>query len=253
MTTAMSTPDQRYQRRLTQKAVTGLPTEDILYAIFHEFATLHQQGRRFAIYPQMNLKWKPHDTRDRRSEVPDFGLGNFTLPVTIPTFKLRCGVEAKWAIEKMTSLPSANAIKSDPDVESMFHSLSFQAQNQAKAAYKNGYPLSPNGVQWILLVGPYWMPKTFGPFSEAESTVRAHKVSESADFAASLSLAAEIQGPPSRITELYLLGTQESYNRLEQIIASTDHLAQPLIQAMTSWYVTAPYTACKVINRNTRT
>jgi len=55
------------------------------------------QGRRLAIYPQMNLKWKPQDARDRRS---GFGLRNFTLPATIPTFKLRCGVEAKRAIEK---------------------------------------------------------------------------------------------------------------------------------------------------------
>ena len=55
--------------------------EDVLYAIFHEFAILHQQHHCFAIYPQMSLKWKPHDSQDRRSEVPDFGLGNFTPQV----------------------------------------------------------------------------------------------------------------------------------------------------------------------------
>ncbi|KAF8315781.1 uncharacterized protein EI90DRAFT_3087371, partial [Cantharellus anzutake] len=142
-----STPEQRYRRRLAQKAVTGLPTEAILYAIFNEFVSLHQQQHRFVIYPQMNLKWKPQDVRDRRSEVPDFGLGNFTLPTTgHPLFKLRCGVEAKRALEIMAPLPPANLIMSDLDVKSMFHSLSFQAQNQAKAAYKNEYPLSPNGV-----------------------------------------------------------------------------------------------------------
>jgi hypothetical protein len=236
----MSTSEERYQNRLAQKAVTGLPREEILYAIFNEFATLHQGQRRFAVYPQMDLKWKPQDPQDRRSEVPDFGLGNFTLPGTNqPKFKLRCGVEAKRASHIMASLPPASEIMSNPDVASMFHTLSFQAQNQAKAAYKNGYPLSPNGVQWILLIGPYWTPKTFGPFSEAESTVRAHKLSGSADFAASLNLISQMQGPAPMLTELYLLGTPESFNRLEQIIASTDHLAQPFVQAMTSWYASA--------------
>ena len=49
------TPEQRYQRKLTEKAVIGHPKEDILYAIFNEFAILHQQGHCFVIYPQMNL------------------------------------------------------------------------------------------------------------------------------------------------------------------------------------------------------
>jgi hypothetical protein len=102
----------------------------------------------------MNLKWKPQDTRDRRSEVPDFGLGNFTLPNSSPNFKLRCGVEAKRAINIMTGLPPPSSIMHIHDVKYLFHILSFQAENQAKAAYKNGYPLSDNGVQWILLVGP---------------------------------------------------------------------------------------------------
>ena len=61
-------------------------------------------------------------------------------------------------------------------------------------------------------------------FSEAESTVRAHKTSGSADF---------------ELDELCLLGAQESFSQLEEIIASTDHLTQPFIQAMTSWYVAA--------------
>ena len=235
----MFSPEQRYQRNLAEKAVIGRPTEDILYAVFNEFAILHQQRHRFVIYPQMNLKWKPQDTRDRRSEVPDFGLGNFTLPNSSPNFKLRCGVEAKRAINIMTSLPPASSIMHIEDVESLFHILSFQAENQAKAAYKNGYPLSDNGVQWILLVGPYWVPKMFGPFSEAESTVRAHKTSGSADFEATMELLNQMEGPPPQLDELYLLSTQESFSRLEEIIASTDQLAQPFTQTMTSWYVAA--------------
>ena len=89
-------------------------------------------------------------------EVPDFGLGNFTLLNSSSNFKLRCGVEAKRAMNIMTSLPPASSIMHIQDVEPLFHILSFQAENQARAAYKNGYPLSDNGgIQWILLVGPY--------------------------------------------------------------------------------------------------
>ncbi|KAF8626895.1 hypothetical protein AX15_004643 [Amanita polypyramis BW_CC] len=103
----MFSPEQRYQRNLAERAGIGGPTEDILYAVFNKFAILHQQRHRFVIYLQMNLKWKLQDTRDRRSEVPDFNLG-FTLPNSSPNFKLRCGVEAKRAINIMTSLPPAS-------------------------------------------------------------------------------------------------------------------------------------------------
>jgi len=229
-----SIPERNYQRRLVLNAVTDHPTEDVLYAIFHEFAILHQQHHRFAIYPQMSLKWKPHDSQDRRSEVPDFGLGNFTPPGVLPHFKLRCGVEAKRADYMMASLPTASSIMGLANIASLFHALSFQAQNQAKAAYKNGYPLSDDGVDWILLIGPYWLPKKFGPFSEAQSTVRAHKISDSADFEETLNLLEAMDGPPPILDELYLLGTEESFTRLGQIIASTDQLAQPFIDAMSA-------------------
>ena len=52
----------------------------------------------------------------------------------------------------MDSLPTADSIKGLANVASLFHTLSFQAQNQAKAVYKNGYPLSDDGVDWILLL-----------------------------------------------------------------------------------------------------
>ncbi|KAF8470430.1 hypothetical protein DFH94DRAFT_210026 [Russula ochroleuca] len=120
----------------------------------------------------------------------------------------------------------------DNNVTSLFHYLSLQAENSAKTAYKNGYPLSDNGVQWILVAGPYWTPKSFGPFSEAESTVPVHEVSDSSEFEATMESLG--RDSPPVLDELYLLGTQESFARLEEIIASTDQLAQPIIEAMTS-------------------
>ena len=135
-----------------------------------------------------------------------------SLPDSSPNFKLCCGVEAKHAINIMTSLPPASSIMHIHDVKSLFQILSFQAENQAKAAYKNGYPLSGNGIQWILLVGPYWIPKIFGPFSEAQSTVHAHKTSGSANLEAMMELLNQMEGPPPQLDELYLLGTQESFS-----------------------------------------
>ena len=114
--------------------------EDALYAIFNEFATLHLQRRCFVIYPQMNLKWKPQDAQDRRAEVPDFGLGNFILPGSLPSFKLRCGVEAKRAINIMASLPPANSIMRSYDVASLLHSSLFRLRIKPKQPIRINAP-----------------------------------------------------------------------------------------------------------------
>ena len=112
----------------------------------------------------------------------------------------------------MTSLPPASSLMHKPGVRSLFHRLSLQAENQAKAAYKSTFPLSDNGIPWILLVGPYWIPKTFGPFLEAKSTVHALKPSGSGDFEATMELLDQMKHSPPGLDELYLLGTQESFN-----------------------------------------
>jgi hypothetical protein len=75
----------------------------------------------------------------------------------------------------------------------------------------------------------------FGPFLEAESTVRAHKKgSDSADYEELERTLDAMHGAPRELQELYLLNTNESFDRLEGILASTDHLAQPYINAMSS-------------------
>ncbi|KAI9444898.1 hypothetical protein H4582DRAFT_1911931 [Lactarius indigo] len=86
-------------------------------------------------------------------------------------------------------LPSANSIMSEFDV--MAEQL----------------PLIRQRVQWILLIGPYWLPKTFSPFSEAKSTVRAYKISDGSDLDAALKLLSRIKSPSPKLDELYLLST----------------------------------------------
>ncbi|KAF8623891.1 hypothetical protein AX15_006146 [Amanita polypyramis BW_CC] len=109
----------------------------------------------------MSLKWSP-GKHDQRAEIP-VGIGN----LTVPPFKLRFGVEAKRVIGGM---PPPALLINHTDVVYAFHWLSFQAKNQAKAAIKNNYPIVNNStiVQWILLIGPYWIPVTF---TDGELTV----------------------------------------------------------------------------------
>jgi len=217
------------------KAVVGRPLEDVTYAVFTEFLIEHKNpGDRFIIYPQLSLKWKPQDERDRRAEVPDVGVGNFTLPGTNPPFKLRFGVEAKRSLDAMKSLPPASSLSTNDDVLTAFHHLHYQAKNQAKAAIKNLFPIShgTDTVDWILLVGPYWVPVTFGAFTDAELTVRAHKTSSSADWKESAKEIKRVAGPPAALQELFLLCDDASAQRLEEIIASTDAAAKPLIDAL---------------------
>ena len=157
-------PSSAYWRNVALKAVVGLPWEDVAYAVFTEFLVKHKNPyERFIIYPQLSLKWSP-GRHDRCAEIPDVGVGNLTVPGHNPPFKLCFGVEAKRAIVAMGGMPPPASLIDHPDVVYAFHQLSLQAKNQAKAAIKNNYPIANNStiIQWILLIGPYWIPVTFG-------------------------------------------------------------------------------------------
>jgi hypothetical protein len=45
-----------------------------------------------------------------------------------------------------------------------------------------------------------------------------------------MKLARPRNGTPPELAEIYLLGTRESYDRLEELISFTDVLAQPFIE-----------------------
>ena len=88
----------------TQKK-TSRRRSQVAYAVFVEFLGRHKMPfERFVIYSQLSLKWKPDVKEDRRLEIPDLGVGNFTAVGVMPPFKLRFGVEAKRAIEEMKGL-----------------------------------------------------------------------------------------------------------------------------------------------------
>ena len=97
-------PTPTYWKNVALKAVVNSPPEDIVYAVFTEFLTqLKTPQECFVIYPQVSLKWKPYAEQDKRGEVLDVGVGNFTFPGTSPTFKLRFGVEAKRSRNRATT------------------------------------------------------------------------------------------------------------------------------------------------------
>lgn len=225
----MMPPTPAYWWNIALKAVVGTPCEDIMYAVFTEFLMAHKDlQEHFVIYPQLSLKWKLDDPQDKRSEVPDVGVGNFTLPGTVPTFMLHFGVEAKRAVQAMHLLPPAQSLCEDREVLLTFHRLFYQAKNQAKAAIKNQYPINGNTVDWILLVGPYWRVCMFRPFLEAELTVHGHKHTESADFIETLEEQARMATPPLALLNLFLLSTTKSRDCLQALLVLTDPAATAL-------------------------
>jgi hypothetical protein len=68
--------------------------EDVTYAVITELLLQYKHPvERFVLYPQLSLRWKPDDLKDTRAEIPDIGVGNFSLQA--PCFKMRLGIEAK--------------------------------------------------------------------------------------------------------------------------------------------------------------
>jgi hypothetical protein len=202
------------------------PREDITYPVISEFISEHKIPLdRFVIYPQISLRWKPDNLADLRAEVPDFGLGNFTLKE--PYFKIRVGAEAKRIMEQiMASLPAPETIQGNAEVMGAFHVLYYQGEDQAKAAIKGKMTFS-NTLPFLLFVGPYWVHVRYGPFSEAQLTVRTHKPSPSADWVEANKAMRRLKAAPVE-RRLFLLGTADSAAELEKIIAATDSVAQAL-------------------------
>ena len=193
-----------------------------VYAVFTDFLYRHKSPQRFLVAPKLSLARKPKDEVDGRKVIVDIGVVNTTRPGSDPPVKLRLGVEIKRALDVMETLPPPACIISNPDVESAFHALSLRAQDQAKTAIRNKYTFSDT-VDWIVLIGPYWTDFRFGPFTEAQLAAQAPNPSPSAG-----------SGPVPHLPDLFLLCEDDSYRRLEAILASTDGEAQHLVDAMGS-------------------
>jgi hypothetical protein len=200
-----------------------LVREDVVYGIITDFLLEHKvPSDRFVICPQLSIPWNPANPFDRRREVPDMAIVNFNLADHPILYRLRLGIEAKRPVPVMANLPLPDLIQDEVVVRSAFHTARFQAENQAKAAYKNERIANPlGGVPWLLFVGPYWALEHFGPFTAEQLTVRSRKTSDSGDFLASEELEAALAGAPDPVV-LQLLGTAASVTRIEEILVATD-------------------------------
>ena len=224
------TNKQRYYQKVAWKASRNEPDESIVYAVLVEFLVLHKNPPfRFIIYPQMSLKWQPSIPQDTREEIADLGLVIFTQD----SFKIRCGVEAKRATLIMDQLPDARYLINNMQVIAAFRLAFSQAMDQAKAAFKNDYIFDrTQPVYWMLVVGPYWTATQFGPFSDAELTVRTHKKLSSEDFLEWVSLNTKIEEEPFELQELFCFNTQASSDRIEEILQATDAAANSITTLM---------------------
>ena len=154
-----------YKRSRARKAVTwGLPAEDIIYVAFVDSIT-------FELPPFPRFHHFPPNRSQTTLTIDDPKF--LTLELETSHQQVLIPIQATfWGRSKtchgIMSLVRHGHCRYFP--ESLFSDL-VQAEDQAKAADKNNYPLSTNGVLWILLVGPYWTVKNFGSFTEAQMTV----------------------------------------------------------------------------------
>jgi hypothetical protein len=122
--------------RLVQRSVMGTPSEYDTYGLITEALILHKKPMdRFVIFPQLSIPWNPSKTKDRRSALPDFGIGNFYDDP--PFIRLQGGIEVKGPTALIKGLPSPDVVSKDKEVMSILHAATFQAEDQAKAAIKN--------------------------------------------------------------------------------------------------------------------
>ena len=126
----------------------------------------------------------------------------------------------------MVSLPEPETIQTNLEVMTVFHTLFYQREDQAKAAIKGNMTFSMT-MPYLLFSGPYWTSVQYGPFTSAQMTVHTHKPSDSADFVETTKAAHRLAMAPVQ-RHLFLLGTPESAEELERVIASMDGIAQAL-------------------------
>ncbi|KIK66602.1 hypothetical protein GYMLUDRAFT_238862 [Collybiopsis luxurians FD-317 M1] len=158
------------------------------------------------VFPQLRVHWNPDVHEDRRSLVPDLGLG---ILEDDGNLSIHGGAEVKRAVEWMRNLPATDRIAMDPESVSSFNQAAVQASDQIKACIKSNM-LSNTITVWIVMVGPYFIFKKWGPFTPAELRTRGHRPNDSGDYTVANKLR-EIRESDSPITEpIYQLKTYES-------------------------------------------
>jgi hypothetical protein len=216
----MITDDERaYLLELAQKSVLGTPSEYDAYGVVTEAFILHKKPmRRYTIFPQLFLSWKPDARNDKRGVLPDFGIGYYYD--SPPHVRLQGGAEVKAAMPFMDSLPPPANISNLPDVKDVLYSCFNQAEDQAKAAVKGGLLPANQPISWLMFIGPYFTKINLPPFTTAQLQTRGHKANASGDFKETLIIELR-KSRPRTAFPLFLLGTVEAANEIENFLTST--------------------------------
>ncbi|KAK7047399.1 hypothetical protein VNI00_006630 [Paramarasmius palmivorus] len=175
--------------KIVRLSVQGDPDESVAYGVLNEMLFEHKnlfEPGTFIVFPQLWLKWNPKQAGDRRGDKPDVGIGRLRSGGSI---SLQGGAEQKAALlPLMRSLPPASKLEIESDMDtkeslrSRFERASSQARDQVKAAIRNGAIPYDVVVPWLVVVGPYFVVKEIGPFTEAERNTREYKPNDSGDF-----------------------------------------------------------------------
>ena len=171
-----------------------------------EHRNLRPQGE-LVIFPQLHLEWNPGKWRNRRANLPDCGLGRLLDNGTI---LLQGGLKYRPPIlPLMADFPDPSTIKSHIFNHMKFSLASRQALDQVKAAIKNGAVPYNEVIEWIISVGPYFIIRRFGPFTQAELDTRGHRPNDSgdADVADLIELAHQFHTIPET---MHHIGTTEA-------------------------------------------
>ena len=99
--------------------------------------------------------------------------------------------------------------------------MNLELTYSARVAPPSAHQVYQRPLDYLLFVGPYWTHVTLGLFNQKDLSVRTHKQLLSGDFAADWRAKMRLnQEPVYRV--LYLVGTIESQQKLEEIISMTE-------------------------------
>ena len=179
-----------------------------------EHRNLRPQGE-LVIFPQLHLEWNPGKWRNRRANLPDCGLGRLLDNGTI---LLQGGLKYRPPIlPLMADFPDPSTIKSHIFNHMKFSLASRQALDQVKAAIKKGAVPYDEVIEWIISIGPYFIIRRFGPFTQAELDTQGHRPDDSGDAAATdlIELAHQFHAIPET---MYRIGTTEAAIAVEAFL-----------------------------------
>ena len=117
----------------------------------------------------------------------------------------------------MADFPDPSTIKSHGSVDLQFALAFKQAADQVKATIKNGAVPYNEVIEWIISIGPYFIIRRFGPFTQAELDTRGHCPDDSGDVAAAdlIELAHQFHTTPET---MYRIGTTEAAIAVEAFL-----------------------------------